>query len=311
MKTIHWERPKGFRLQAAADFYAGFTPGSGMAAADAGAGSLTLAFRLDGTFEAVAVTLREVGARVLGEVTGAVDLVVVKAQVGRMLGLDVDGAKWLALGRADPVVGKLQAEFPGFFTAAKASPYDAAAWGMIAPRMSITQAAKIKIAMAAQFGDTVKGHAVFPSPRQLLQVTEVAGLSEEKLARLKGIAVAALDGKLDADRLRAMPEAQALLALEQLRGVGPWTAAHILYRGAALSDALPTSEPRVLHGFADAVGLKKASVQALLERSEGWRPFRMWVCVLLARHLGRIGGWNRPGLAEERSKLGRLRASAG
>lgn len=308
MTTIHWERPKGFRLQAAADFYAGFTPGSGMAAADLDSGHLTLAFRLDGTFEAVAVTLREVGARLEGEVTGTVDGAVVKKQVGRMLGLDVDGSKWRALGRADPVVGKLQAEFPGFFTAAKASPYDAAAWGMIAPRMSIQQAARIKRAMAAQFGDTVKGHAVFPSPKQLLQVTAVAGLSEEKLARLKGVAVAALDGKLDADRLRAMPEAQALIELEALRGVGPWTAEHILYRGAALSDALPTSEPRVLHGFADASGLKKGSVEALVERSEGWRPFRMWVCVLLARHLGRIGGWNRPGLAEERGRLGRRAA---
>ena len=39
--------------------------------------------------------------------------------------------------------------------------------------------------------------------------------------------------------------------------------------------------------------------------AEGWRPFRMWVCVLLMRHLGRSGAWNAPGLARERALAGR------
>ena len=51
MKTLRFEKPRGFALQAAAEFYAGFIPGSGMAAASAD--GLTLAFRLDKTFEAV------------------------------------------------------------------------------------------------------------------------------------------------------------------------------------------------------------------------------------------------------------------
>lgn len=290
MRTIHWDRPKGFSLRAASDFYAGFTPGSGMAIADAA--NLTLAFRLDRTFAPVAVTLTETDARLTGEVTGTADVEAVKRQVARMLGLDADAEAWLALGKKDPVIGKLQAEFPGFFTAAKPSPYDAATWGMIVPRISMKQAAQIKTAIAREHGDTVLGHPIFPAPAELLKVKRVAGLSDEKLARLHGVAEAAIAGKLDADRLRAMPEAAALLELEQLRGVGPWTAAHILYRGAALTDGLPTVEPRVLQGFADAYGSKTASVEAFVEKARAWRPFRMWVCILFARHLGKIGGWN-------------------
>jgi DNA-3-methyladenine glycosylase II len=164
---------------------------------------------------------------------------------------------------------------------------------MIAPRISINQAAKIKMAIARAHGDEVLGHWVFPAPAQLLRVKAVAGLNDEKLARLHGVAEAAIEGKLDADRLRAMPEARALLELEELRGVGPWTAAHILYRGAAVTDAAPTSEPRVLHGFADAYGKKQATVEEFVRKAEQWRPFRMWVCILLARHLKKIGGWNR------------------
>jgi hypothetical protein len=50
-------KPEGLSLAAAARFYAGFVPDSGMAHDDDE--RLTLAFLLEGTFEAVAVELRE------------------------------------------------------------------------------------------------------------------------------------------------------------------------------------------------------------------------------------------------------------
>ena len=303
------KRPHGFSLQAAASFYSGFTPGSGMAAADASAGTLTLAFRLDNTFAAVAVALREDGDRIALECAGSDDEAAVRKQVSRMLGLDADGHAWLEVGQRDPVVGALQEENTGFFTAAKASPYDAAAWGIISPRMQMKQAAKLKIAMGEKHGDVVvfrgRSHSVFPSPTQLLAIDSFAGLSEEKMLRLKGIAAAALAGKLDADRLRALDEDDALAELQELPGVGPWTAGHILYRGAALVDALPTGEPRVLHGLAAAYGKKSVTVDEALAIGERWRPFRMWVCVLLARHLGRVGGWSNPSLRGERAEAGK------
>lgn len=307
MKAFSYPKPQGFSLAAASEFYQGFTPGSGMAIADAA--DLTLAFLLDDSFEAVAVSLREDGGELVAEYVGTDDAQTLRRQVSRMLGLDADGNAWRKVGVRDPVVGKLQAEFPGFFTAAKPSPYDAATWGIIAPRINIKQAAKVKIGIAAEYGDAVtlcgRSHAVFPSPAKLLQIRRVSGLSDEKLVRLKAIARAALEGKLDAGRLRAMEPAAALEQLQELPGVGPWTAAHILYRGAALEDALPLGEPRVLHGLADAYGLKTASVEKFIELGEAWRPFRMWVAILLARHLGRIGGWNRPGLGRERALAGR------
>ena len=226
MNTFTFKTPRGFALKAASDFYTGFTPGSGMAVVDAE--DLTLAFRLDGTFEAVAVALAEVDGQIVARFTGTKDEAAVRKQVARMLGLDVDAEAWRQVGKRDPVVGQLQAEFPGFFTAAKPSPYDAAAWGIISPRINMKQAAKLKMGLAAAHGDAVKldgkTHHVFPSPKQLLKVASFAGLSEEKLARLKGIAIAALEGKLDPDRLRAMDEGEALEELQKLNGVGPWTA---------------------------------------------------------------------------------------
>lgn len=302
---LELEKPRGFSLQAAADFYAGFTPGSGMAVA--ATDRLTFAFRLDQTFEAVAVELRETEDALIAEGAGTREAALLHAQIARMLGLEVDGDAWHEVGRRDRVVGKLQREFPGFFTAAKASPYDAAVWGMISPRMNMRAAANLKVAIGARHGDAVellgRVHHVFPSPEALLALPGFPGLPAVKLERLKGVARAALEGRLDAERLRAMDVEAALRELQQLPGVGPWTASHILFRGAALRDAVPTVEPRVLHGLADAYALESATPETLLRLAEGWRPFRMWVCVLLARHLAKIGGWHRPELARERAAL--------
>jgi len=71
MKTLAFERPRGFSLKAAAEFYAGFTPGSGMATATGQ--RLSLAFRLDGSFAAVVAELEEQGDRIIAEVCGSAD----------------------------------------------------------------------------------------------------------------------------------------------------------------------------------------------------------------------------------------------
>lgn len=303
--TLDFEKPRGFSVRAAADFYAGFVPGSGMAVA--ASDRLTLAFRLDHSFEVVAVQLRETEDGVSADVVGTRDRERVAKQLARMLGLEVDGDAWLDVGRRDAVVGKLQREFPGFFTAAKPSPYDAAAWGVISPRMNLRAAAKLKLEMCQRVGDRVelfgRTHHVFPSPSALLALRAFPGLPAVKLQRLHGVARAALDGKLDAERLRGMPVQAALAELQQLPGVGPWTASHVLFRGAALQDAVPVVEPRVLHGLADAYGIASPSPEKLLEIAQGWRPFRMWVCVLLARHLANVGGWHQRGLVAERAAL--------
>ncbi|MDB4973124.1 MAG: 3-methyladenine glycosylase/8-oxoguanine glycosylase-like protein [Myxococcaceae bacterium] len=310
MKTFEIDKPSGFSLHAVSEFYAGFTPGSGMAAA--ATDQLTLAFCADASFEAVAVSLREDGKRLIAELSGSADVDVVHRQLARMLGLEADAEAWLALGARSPVVGRLQREFPGFFTATKASPYDAAVWALISPRMHPDQAARIKLAIAREHGTAVALHGrtyqVFPAPEALLRVTHVDGLSEEKLSRLHGLARAALSGRLEAERLRALGEAEAIAELQTLRGIGPWSASHIYYRGAAPIDGLPIAEPRILHGLAHASGTTIPDTATFERLAEEFRPFRMWVSVLLSRHLAGSGHWHTPELVDERAAAGRALA---
>lgn len=280
-----------FSLAESARFLGGFVPASGTSASDDGA--LTIAFRLDGTFAPAGVVLRP---DLTGEAVGTGDRAALEKQVARMLSLDHDATGLAALGARDPVVAKLLAAFPGFRPVCFPSPWEAAVWGILAARVPMKVAATIRRRIAGEHGDTVNvgGHAipVFPGPRQVLALETMNGLPAEKWQRIRGLADAALAGVLDADRLRALPTDFALAELSTLRGVGAWTSAHILLRGAGTVDVEALGEPRVGRAIAFAYGLSgEPSAAKLREISESWRPFRTWMAVLFAVNLARNGEW--------------------
>ncbi len=284
--SIELEAPLGFSLSAAAEFYAGFAPMGG--AARQLEQRLQLALRLDGTFEAVCATLTQVGTSLKVEIEGTKDVPRLTRQLNRMLGLGVDGRAWARVGEIDPVMGEVKQHFPGFFTAGFPSPYEAGLGGVLSQRSSVRQAASTRKALSLAHGSEVGGLQVVPSPEQLLKVKAFKGISEAKLETLHGLARAALSGVLDAERLNALPVEQALEELQELRGVGPWTASHMLLRGASAQDALPLQEPRVLRAFTHAYGRPQSDFARC---SEAWRPFRMWASIMLVRNLARVGQW--------------------
>jgi DNA-3-methyladenine glycosylase II len=296
MKTsIRIEAKGPFALAASRAFLCGFTPGAG--SADTATDRLILAFRLDGTFEPVAVAVSQNGAVVEGSVRGTRDLEAASRQTARILSLDHDAAGYARLGEKDPVIGGLQSADPGFRPVCFPSPYEAALWGLLAQRVPMKRAADIKRALARELGDTVEIEAttmhVTPHPERLLALETFPGLPLVKVDRLRALGRAALDGRLDIDRLRGMTPDAAVESLLALPGVGPWTAQHIVMRGCGPADALPTSEPRVFEAVRRAYDLAKAPGETELARiAENWRPWRMWVSVLLVRALAGTEGWN-------------------
>ena len=121
-----------------------------------------------------------------------------------------------------------------------------------------------------------------------------------------GLARAALSGVLDVNRLNAMPYRQAHADLRRLRGVGPWTADAILLRGCGPTDALPLSEPTLHHAIRAAYGMAHtpddAEVQGI---ADAWRPFRMWVSVLLISHAWKAAAARRASLKSTNESLER------
>jgi DNA-3-methyladenine glycosylase II len=210
----------------------------------------------------------------------------VRSQVARMLSLDVDGSGFPRVGERDPVVAGLQARHPGLRPVLYPSPFEAAAWAILSARVRGAQAVALRRRLMEEHGEAVEVEGevlpTFPSPEKLLAVREARGMPAEKVARLHAVARAALEGRLDAGELRAMPHEAALDSLREIRGIGPFLAELILLRGAGAPDAMPVSAPRIRAAVAGAYGLAEEPDDArLLEISDAWRPFRGWVCLLL------------------------------
>ena len=280
--------PKGpFSLAAANAHFGGW-----LAEASAEPDSpVVMAFPVEGWDVSAAVVLRQdADGKVNGEVftTSTGDA----AAAGRawrqalsVLSLDVDGSGFHAVGRSDPVIGGLQERYPGLRPVLFHSPYEAAVSFLIGHRISIAQGRSIRRRIAAEHGAAIPttagvGHA-FPAPAVVLDAETLPSVPAAKLERMHAAARAAVDGRLDRARLRAIPEADALAELGRLPGVGPFFALGILTRGAGLVDTVTGDDvtkqavQRAYHLDALPTG------EQLLEISERWRPFRMWATVLL------------------------------
>ncbi len=290
-------RPAGpYSLAASVRFLEGFAP-----AAYEGneAGHLHMAFVAVGGEEAVGVCVRSEGETIVGELFGEADSEIVQLQVERILSLDVDGSEFPNVGERDPIVGWLQARYPGLRPVCFYSPYEAAAWALIGHRIRIAQAAGIKARMARQLGPSVEIHGepeyAFPNPARLAELEEFSGLFGRKVEYLRSLGRATMEGKLDADHLRSLPVGEALEKLKAVPGIGPFSAELILLRGAGEPDHLPENEPRLARAVALAYGLDEPpEPQQLRKLAEGWRPYRTWVSLhlraMLEEETGEISG---------------------
>jgi DNA-3-methyladenine glycosylase II len=276
-----------FSLRAAAGF--GFGPDEGRPPPFDLA--MRLAFPVDGGSGYAGVVARqpaedgpvELEIQLHGEATA--DLVT--RQVARILSLDHDGDAFLALGERDPVLGRLQRAHPGQRPVLFHSPYEAAAWSVISARRPSAQAAVTRRRIAAELGAefTLAGQpiAAFPQPDALLGIEAGPGLPEEKVARLHGIARAALDGDLDVGRLHELGPDRAYDEVQRLRGIGPFYAGLIVLRAAGFADAmLRVPEAKGLAHAQRYYGFDHTPTQAeFAGLAERWRPFRTWAIVLI------------------------------
>ena len=284
--------PRGpFSLDAARDFAGGFPAGIGGGGVTAA--SITLAFPVEGHAESAAIELwQDADGLIRGRSDADGELLdAAIRQAARSLSLDHDGSGWPAVGDRDAIVGAAQAELHHLRPVCFYSAYEAATSFVIGHRIARRQAAVIKRELSAALGDrpTITGVEVpaFPRPERLLELQEHRGLPARKLEWLHGLARAALDGRLDTERLRSLDPDAAIAELRSLPGVGPFTADGILYRGCGVADGIPGADELGKGVISDLYGIESVTPADVARISDAWRPYRMWAVVLLRVAWGR------------------------
>ncbi len=281
--------PRGpFDLATARDFAGGFPAGIGSRAR---ADTILMSFPVEGWSSSAVVQLRQDPDGILrGEVFGDGDLETIARQAARSLSLDHDGSGWPDIGRRDPVIGRLQERYGLLRPVCFFSAYEAATSFVIGQRISMTQTRRVKDRLADVAGDSIRvdvdGEGLtirpFPRPQAVAELTEVPGLASVKVDRLRSLARAALDGHLDTERLRALPETEALAELRLLPGIGEWTATGVLTRGCGSADTVTLADGISREAVRHFYGLPSTPDDAAwLTIAEAWRPYRMWATVLL------------------------------
>jgi DNA-3-methyladenine glycosylase II len=256
-------------LETSRRFWEGFTPAA-LPGDRAGPGVRTV-FCAEGDWRRAEAEVTQAGDTARVVLAGDGDLDTAAAQVRRFLALDVDGRGWPEVGRRDPVIADAQARLPGLRPCGFHSPYEAAAWSVLAQRLRIVQAARLRTELIARYGED----GAFPPPRALARAD--LNLPGRKGEYLRAVAEAALDGLLDGAALRAVDPGEAVQRVQQVKGLGPFAAELAVVRGANAPDALPRHERRLNAEVAERYGPGRA----LAELSQAWRPYRTWAAVHL------------------------------
>lgn len=139
----------------------------------------------------------------------------------------------------------------------------------------------------AKAGDAILGRFLalypgdaFPAPEQVLATDETAlrgcGFSATKLATIRGIAQAKLDGVVPArEAALAMSDEVLIDQLITLRGVGRWTVEMLLIYTLERSDILPADDFGVRDGYRRLKHLETAPTRKQMnEIGRAWSPYR-------------------------------------
>jgi DNA-3-methyladenine glycosylase II len=121
-------------------------------------------------------------------------------------------------------------------------------------------------------GGAVTPEAVLSVPEEALRS---AGLSGAKAGAIRGLADAAMEGRLPLGRLARLPDDEVVRLLSALRGIGPWTAEMFLIFRLQRLDVWPVTDYGVRKGYGLAYGLAEMPApKALMELGERFRPWR-------------------------------------
>jgi DNA-3-methyladenine glycosylase II len=183
------------------------------------------------------------------------------------------------LRRVDPVMARLIAARPDFDPRAwmaelpQMDLYGALLFQIVGQQLSVAATRRILDRIQSLFGGRL------PSPEQmLLAVPEEirrTGLSWRKIATLRDLAERLSDGRLNADRLSAMPDEEIMAALTEISGIGPWTVQGALIIALEREDVVLPGDMALRKAVQAAYDLDHLpSPDEVLAIAERWRPYR-------------------------------------
>ncbi len=101
-----------------------------------------------------------------------------------------------------------------------------------------------------------------------------AGVSPQKLTYLKDLSARVVEGRLDLEALGSLPDEEIIEVLDEVKGIGPWTAHMFLIFTLGRPNVLPVDDHGIRTSVQRVYGLSELPRKADIEKlAEKWHPY--------------------------------------
>jgi DNA-3-methyladenine glycosylase II len=160
--------------------------------------------------------------------------------------------------------------------------FEAITWAIIGQQITVAFASKCKRALTERYGErfSVEGaeYFLFPSPGAVAALSEADLLalqfSRQKARYLLNLARQVVSGEFDLEVLWTLPADEAAQRLQELVGIGRWTAEYVLLRGLGHPDAIPAGDVALQRAIGRAYYKRMATEAEVRLVADAWAPWR-------------------------------------
>ena len=188
----------------------------------------------------------------------------ITAILDRLLGLRIDLTEFYAFAVRHPRLNELVLRFKGLKPPRFTSAFEALINGIACQQLSLEAGLSLLNRLSQRFGLPYGKNGrvlhAFARPEELasarLQTLRALGFSKNKAFALKSLSRSRLAGSFNPERLYLVSNQAAIEQLQEIRGIGRWTAEYVLLRGLGRYDLFPGDDVGARTKLAKWLGLK-------------------------------------------------------
>jgi len=180
------------------------------------------------------------------------------------------GAKHVS--KVDPKLQQLVKELGQIDFEAGGDPFESLVEAIISQQLSGKSARAIFGRLKALIGsEVIEAQAL---KRMHVSRLRKAGVSPQKVRYLKDLSSRVANGQLDLERLKEMEDAEVIRILDEVKGIGPWTAHMFLLFTLGRPDVLPVDDLGIQLAVKMVYSLRKLpSAKKIEEIASNWHPY--------------------------------------
>ena len=175
------------------------------------------------------------------------------------------------LARRDPVMGAIMRSRPKVFLARRGEPFLTLARAIVGQQISVKAAQSVWDRVVACVGEVTPEKLLIKKRPEL----RACGLSDRKVEYIADLAQHFADGTIHVHRWPEMDDEAIIAELEQVRGIGRWTAEMFLIFNLLRPDVFPLDDLGLQKGIRLSYYKgRKISLRTMTQLGETWRPWR-------------------------------------